>query len=115
MKKIALVSSLIVLLVSCKNNSEEVVVVEQNLEEVEVIDTYEKRVAQIEKFSDLLQRDTLNFNKEYGEALLEAYKEFIEHHDLEMSSIGYTFQAGELSRALGKPHEAIRFFNLLIL
>jgi len=79
-----------------------------------IIDTYEERVQDIEKYTALMYDDSMNFNKEVAENLLVAYDRFIQHESFYSEAKEYMFKSGELCRALNRPHEAIRYFNLLL-
>ncbi len=113
MKKIALIFLATIFLFSCGNNEGEIIVEEAQTEE-NPIDTYEERTLEIQKFTTLLFEDSLNFNKDYAEKLLAAYEDFIKYHSFEAESFDYEFKAGELAKALNKPHVAIKHFNGLL-
>lgn len=76
--------------------------------------TYEGRVSEIEKYTKLIYDDSLNFNKNYAEKLLAAYDKFITHDNYYTISNEYMFKAGELCRALDRPNDAIKYFNMLL-
>ena len=78
------------------------------------IDSFEERVAEIDKHSAILFSDSLSFNSEYANNLLAAYEDYIEFHSFESNSKEYQFKAGELAKALNKPHVAIKHFNGLL-
>jgi tetratricopeptide (TPR) repeat protein len=78
------------------------------------IDTFEERVAEIDKHSEILFSDSLNFNSKSANDLLAAYEEYIKHHSFESDSKTIQFKAGELAKSLNKPHVAIKHFNDLI-
>lgn len=80
----------------------------------DVIDSYEERVQDIDKYTALMYDDSMNFNKEVAESLLVAYDRFIKHESFYSEAKEYMFKAGELCRALNRPHEAIRYFNMLL-
>ncbi len=101
------------LLYSCSGNEGEVTI-EEGTSEEKVIDTFEERTEEIELYTDLLFKDSLNFNKPYAEKLLAAYEDYIKHHSFEAISLEYQFKAGELAKALNKPHVAIKHFNDLL-
>ena len=100
------------LIFSCSGDSD------IKVEEAEVvenpIDTFEERVADIDKHSAILFSDSLNFNSVAANDLLLAYEEYIKHHSFEANSKDYQFKAGELAKALNKPHIAIKHFNDLL-
>ncbi|MGB0887795.1 MAG: tetratricopeptide repeat protein, partial [Vicingaceae bacterium] len=77
------------------------------------IDTQEERVAEIDKHTAILFSDSLNFNAKSANELLAAYEDYIKHHSFEETSLDYEFKAGELAKALNKPHVAIAHFNSL--
>lgn len=101
--------------ISCSGSSEGDVVVEAN-EEVKdtIIDTVEERIALIDKYNTVIINDTLGQHRETAEKLLVAYEDFLKHHSFESISKEYQFRAGELAKALGKPHLAIKHFNGLL-
>jgi tetratricopeptide (TPR) repeat protein len=76
------------------------------------IDTHEERVAEIDKHTEILFSDSLNFNSKSANDLLAAYEEYIKFHSFESESI--QFKAGELAKSLNKPHIAIKHFNGLL-
>ena len=101
-----------IILASCSSEPE------IKIEEAEVIadpiDTFEERVAEIDKHSTILFSDSLNFNSKSANDLLAAYEEYIKHHSFQANSLDYQFKAGELAKSLNKPHVAIKHFNDLI-
>jgi len=104
------ISSLI--LASCGSGSD--IKVEDAEVVIDEIDTFEERVAEIDKLSNVLFSDSLNFNTEAANNLLTAYEDYIKFHSFESDSKDYQFKAGELAKALNKPHIAIKHFNDLI-
>lgn len=114
MKKIFLIAGVSILTFSCGNNTNEEVFVEDQLEEDKVVDTMEERVSEIDKYTAILFADSLNFNKPAAENLLAAYEDYLEHDKFEAISFTYQFKAGELAKALKKPHVAIKHFNDLM-
>lgn len=112
MKNLAVLIFGSMLLIACGGN-EDITVEEAPVEE-NPIDTYEERAAEIDKYSKLLFADSLNFNKDYAEKLLAAYQDFIIKDNFDTLSLTYEFKAGELAKALNKPHVAIKHFNNLL-
>mgnify|MGYP003646474621 FL=1 len=115
MKNIFLVLSFSLIIYSCGNKTEPT----EAVDTVEVtlknpIDTYEKRVSDIDKYTALMYDDSLNFNKEVAENLLDAYDRFIKKDDFYNIHKEYMFKAGELCRGLNRPYDAIRYFNMLL-
>jgi tetratricopeptide (TPR) repeat protein len=112
MKKILylFISSLI--LISCSGDGG--IKVEDAEEVANEIDTFEERVAEIDKLSNVLFTDSLNFNTEAANNLLAAYEDYVKFHSFESNSKDYQFKAGELAKSLNKPHIAIKHFNDLI-
>ncbi|PCI95569.1 MAG: hypothetical protein COB15_12025 [Flavobacteriales bacterium] len=112
MKKILYIIIPSIILASCSSEPE------IKIEEAEVIadpiDTFEERVAEIDKHSSILFSDSLNFNSKSANDLLAAYEEYIKHHSFQANSLDYQFKAGELAKSLNKPHVAIKHFNDLI-
>lgn len=115
MKNIFFILSLSILIYSCKNDTqpEDVVLEKQEIVE-DPIDTYDERVEDIAKYTALMYDDSLNFNKEVAENLLLAYDRFIAKDDFYNIHKEYIFKAGELCRGLNRPHDAIRYFNMLL-
>lgn len=105
---------LILILSSCDSNIEEKVDVIKEETTGNDLNTYEGRVSEIELYTKLIYDDSLNFNKNYAEKLLNAYDKFIAYDSYYNVSKEYMFKAGELCRALDKPYDAIRYFNMLI-
>jgi tetratricopeptide (TPR) repeat protein len=112
MKHIFYISILSIALYSCGENAN------INIEDGEIkdtiVDTFEEREAQINKYTALLFEDSLNFKPEYAEKLLAAYDDYIKYHSFEDNSKDYQFKAGELAKSLNKPHVAIKYFNDLL-
>lgn len=113
MKNIINLFVLGIVLFSCSGDTN-IKVEENEIVEKDPIDTFEERVAEIDKHSSLLFADSLNFNSEYANNLLKAYEDYIEFHSFQEESKEYQFKAGELAKALNKPHVAIRHFNNLL-
>jgi tetratricopeptide (TPR) repeat protein len=113
MKKIFyLISS--ILLLSC-GGSENVEITDNENAKDTIIDTFEERTAEVDKYAALVYGDTtLEFNPEYAKPLLKAYEVYIKHHSFQAISKLYQFKAGELAKALNKPHVAIKHFNDLM-
>jgi len=105
-----------VLFNACSNHSENGNVEISQSEKVEdtIVDSFAERIAQIDKYTAILFEDSLNFNPKYAQQLLSAYEEYIEHHSFQADSKDYQFKAGELAKALNKPHVAIKHFNDLL-
>lgn len=112
MKKIIYLFAISIALFSCTGNTD--IKVEDEVKVENPIDTFEERVAEIDKRSALLFEDSLNFNPEYANKLLAAYDDYIKFHSFEANSKDYQFKAGELAKALNKPHVAIKYFNDLL-
>jgi len=113
MKKIFYLLLLSTFALSCSTNNSDMTVTD-GTEKDTIADTFEERVAQINKYTSLLYEDSLNFNPQYAEKLLNAYNEYIKYHSFEADSKDYQFKAGELAKALNKPHVAIKYFNDLL-
>ncbi|MCB9359672.1 MAG: tetratricopeptide repeat protein [Flavobacteriales bacterium] len=113
MKNIFLVLSFSLAIYSCGNKTESTEKVKVTPPE-DPIDTYEERVSYIAKYTALMYDDSLNFNKEIAENLLIAYDKFIKHDTFYNIHKEYMFKAGELCRGLNRPHDAIRYFNMLL-
>lgn len=115
MMRLVIVSAVSIFLFSCFNSSEKDISVEQpTIEKDTIIDTFEERAAEVEKYSAILFSDSLNTNDEVALKLLNAYEEYIHYHSFETISMEYQFRAGELAKALNKPHVAIKHFNGLL-
>ena len=112
MRKVFFIVSTLFLF-ACGSNEGEIKIDEANSEN-NPIDTFEERESEIQKYTTLLFEDSLKFNQDYAEKLLIAYEDFIKHHSFEIVSLDYQFKAGELAKALNKPHIAIKHFNDLI-
>jgi len=113
MKNIIYVSILSIVLYSCGGNASDISIEDGEVKD-SIIDTFEEREAEINKYTSLLFEDSLNFQPEYAEKLLNAYEEYIKYHSFEAVSKDYQFKAGELAKSLNKPHVAIRHFNDLL-
>lgn len=114
MKRIVLFVSVSTLLFACSNSEEGEIKVEQPQETETVVDTYEERKLEIDKYTRILFEDSLNFNKPAAEKLLAAYEDYIKFHSFESDSKEIQFKAGELAKSLGKPHVAVKHFNDLL-
>jgi len=101
-----------ILLFSCSGDTD--IKVEDAATKDDQIDTAEERIAEIDKHSAILFADSLNFNTQSANDLLAAYEDYIKYHDFESESKDYQFKAGELAKALNKPHVAIKHFNGLL-
>lgn len=112
MKKILFIIIPTSLILSCSGDSN------VKVKETEIIensiDTHEERIAEIDKHTALLFSDSLNFNIKSANDLLAAYEEYIKFHSFQSNSKDIQFKAGELAKALNKPHLAIKHFNDLI-
>ncbi len=112
MKKILYIFVSGLILASCSNEPD--IKIEPALVVDNPIDTHEERVAEINKHSEILFSDSLNFNSKSANDLLAAYEDYIKYHSFEVESLNYQFKAGELAKALNKPHVAIKHFNGLL-
>ena len=112
MKSIIYLFLFSIVLLSCSGDTD--IKVEEADTVVDPIDTFEERVAEIDKHSAILFADSLNFNPDAANQLLAAYEDYIKFHSFESNSKDYQFKAGELAKALNKPHIAIKHFNDLI-
>ena len=112
MKKITYLFAMVMVLYACSGEAD--VKVEEGEIVEDPIDTFEERVAEIDKHSAILYSDSLNFNAEYASNLLKAYEDYIEFHSFQADSKDFQFKAGELAKALNKPHIAIKHFNDLM-
>ena len=101
--------------VACSGSSDQDIVIEKN-EEVKdtIVDTLEERIALIDNYSLILANDTTGVHREVAEKLLLAYEDFLRHHSFESISKEYQFRAGELAKAINKPHLAIKHLNGLL-
>ncbi|MBQ21144.1 MAG: hypothetical protein CMD31_10340 [Flavobacteriales bacterium] len=101
--------------VACSGSSDQDIVIEKN-EEVKdtIVDTIEERIALIDNYSLILANDTTGVHREVAEKLLLAYEDFLKHHSFESISKEYQFRAGELAKAINKPHLAIKHLNGLL-
>lgn len=98
---------------SCGNNNDIQVEKPEEIKDT-IVDSFEERSAEIEKYTAILFSDSLNTNDEIALKLLTSYENFIQYHSFESISKEYQFRAGELAKALNKPHVAIRHFNGLL-
>ena len=112
MKKLTYLFAFSIILFSCSEDGD-IKVEDATIVENE-IDTFEERVAEIDKFSAALFADSLDFNTEAANNLLAAYEEYIKFHSFESDSKVIQFKAGELAKSLNKPHIAIKHFNDLL-
>lgn len=101
--------------VACSGSSDQDIVIEKN-EEVKdtIVDTIEERIALIDNYSLILANDTTGIHREVAEKLLLAYEDFLKHHSFESISKEYQFRAGELAKAINRPHLAIKHLNGLL-
>ncbi|MCC7331852.1 MAG: tetratricopeptide repeat protein [Flavobacteriales bacterium] len=99
--------------VGCTSKNTEIKTEKQEVEGND-LNTYQGRLNEIDLYTKLMFDDSLNFNKLYAEKLLNAYDLFIKNDSYYNISKDYMFKAGELCRALDKPHDAIKYFNLLL-
>ena len=114
MKNIIILSFIVIAIFGCDSTDEAKVEVTQTEVEGNDLNTYEGRVNEIALYTKLIYDDSLVFNKENAEKLLNAYDKFITHDSYYNVSKEYMFKAGELSRALDKPNDAIKYFNMLL-
>lgn len=112
MKKLLYIIIPSLILASCSGDSE--IKIEDAPIVDNPIDTHEERLAEIDKHTEILFSDSLNFNNQSALKLLTAYNEYIKHHSFESDSKDIQFKAGELAKAMNKPHVAIQHFNGLI-
>ena len=112
MRKVLSIIILSTLLSACSDSDINVESAES--EKPNIIDTFEERKADVDKYSALLYEDSLTFNQQYAINLLSAYEQYIKHHSFESDSKEMQFKAGELAKALNKPHVAIKHFNGLL-
>lgn len=113
MRLLILSTVLLPLFFSCSNKNDIQVEKNEELKDT-IVDSFEERSAEIEKYTAILFSDSLNTNDAVALQLLAAYEDFIQHHSFESISKEYQFRAGELAKALNKPHVAIRHFNGLL-
>jgi len=101
--------------VACSGSSDQDIVIEKN-EEVKdtIVDTIKERIALIDNYSLILANDTTGVHREVAEKLLLAYEDFLKHHSFESISKEYQFRAGELAKAINRPHLAIKHLNGLL-
>jgi len=112
MKKILTIVLSSLIIASCSSESEnkvESATIKENPIETEV-----ERFAEINKHSEILFSDSLNFNAKSANDLLAAYEAYIEFHSFQSKSKTIQFKAGELAKSLNKPHVAIAHFNGLL-
>ena len=102
------------LIYGCSGDSKDINITQNKKLTDTIIDSFEERVAEIEKYSTLLYEDSLKFNVVYAKALLNAYEVYIRYHSFEAISKDYQFKAGELAKSLHQPHKAIKHFNDLL-
>lgn len=111
MKKISFLIISISLLTACSSDD---IKVEKTPEKPNIIDTQAERKAEVDRLSAILFEDSLNFNQQNALNLLSAYEQYIQYHSFESDSKEIQFKAGELAKALNKPHVAIKHFNGLL-
>lgn len=114
MKNLVYISLITFTLFSCGEEKETKVEVTPEVINGNDLNTYEGRVKEIELYTKLIYDDSLNFNKSYAENLLKAYDLFIRKDSYYNVSKEYMFNAGELCRALDRPLDAIKYFNMLL-
>lgn len=114
MKNYIFLSVVIITLLGCSSNEDKKVEITSTEVEGNDLTTFEGRLSEIEKYTKLIYDDSLNFNKDYAEKLLAAYDKFIAHDSYYTVSNEYMFKAGELCRALDRPYDAIKYFNILL-
>jgi len=114
MKQISSLLILTSIFVACSSTNNEDIEIETVPKEVNVIDTYEERKAEMDKYTELLFQDSTQLNIEHANKLLNAYDQYIVHHSFQSDSKEIMFKAGELAKALNKPHIAIKYFNQLL-
>lgn len=114
MKNHLFLSIFLVILYSCGSTDEAKVEVIQTEVEGNDLTTYEGRVNEIALYTKLIYDDSLVFKKEYAEKLLNAYDKFITHDSYYNVSKEYMFKAGEICKALDRPYDAIKYFNMLL-
>jgi tetratricopeptide (TPR) repeat protein len=112
MKKVVFAIVVSTIMIGCGNSSD--IKVEDGDGKDTIVDTFEEREAEINKYTALLFEDSLNFKPEYAEKLLASYEEYIKYHSFEDISKDYQFKAGELAKSLNKPHVAVKYFNDLL-
>jgi TolA-binding protein len=112
MKKIFFILITGIAITSCSNESDFKVESAKAIDNP--IDTEQERLADIHKKRAILFSDSLSFNKEAALELLAAYEAYIKFDSFESESKDIQFSAGELAKALNKPHVAISHFNGLI-
>jgi tetratricopeptide (TPR) repeat protein len=113
MKTIFYILILGITLYACGGNANDISINDGTQKDT-IIDTFEEREAEINKYTALLFEDSLNFKPEYAEKLLKSYEEYIKYHSFEAASMDYQFKAGELAKSLNRPHIAIKHFNDLL-
>ncbi len=112
MKKILYIFVAGIILVSCSDETN--IKIDKATLIENPIDTHEERVAEIDRQTEILFSDSLNFNSKSANDLLAAYEEYIKFHSFESESKTIQFKAGELAKSLNKPHIAIKHFNGLL-
>lgn len=101
--------------VACSGSSDQDIVIEKNDEVKDtIVDTIEERIALIDNYSLILANDTTGVHREVAEKLLLAYEDFLKYHSFESISKEYQFRAGELAKAINRPHLAIKHLNGLL-
>jgi tetratricopeptide (TPR) repeat protein len=114
MRNLFYISVFALVLLSCEEKKETKVEVAPEVVVGNDLNTYEGRVKEIELYTKLIYDDSLNFNKSYAENLLKTYDLFIRKDSYYNVSKEYMFNAGELCRALDRPLDAIKYFNMLL-
>ena len=115
MKKYIYLSFFVFAIYSCGSNDDaKIKVTKPEVIKGNDLNTYEGRVSEIEKYTKLIYDDSLNFNKDYAEKLLTVYDLFIAKDSYYNISKDYMFKAGEICKALDRPYDAIKYFNMLL-
>ena len=112
MKKLLTIVLSSLIIASCSSETD--IKIEQATTAENPIDTEAERLAEINRYTEILFSDSLNFNVEAANNLLAAYEEYIKHDSFESESKNIQFKAGELAKSLNKPHVAIGHFNGLL-
>jgi tetratricopeptide (TPR) repeat protein len=112
MKKLLTIILPSILIASCSSETD--LKIEQATTVVNPINTEVERLAEINKYTEILFSDSLNFDVKAANNLLAAYEEYIKHDSFESESKNVQFKAGELAKSLSKPHVAIGHFNDLL-
>ena len=99
-------------MVSCSGSSEHEEVQAETVDTI--IDTYDERLAEIEKFTKELKKDSLKLNVSHASSLISAYDAFITNHPVDDKTPEFTFKAADLSRGLKRWNDAVKYFNDII-